>query len=114
MNGKSRGLRQTRRRDLFGSHTCGASFANLRNGTESRAIDFRFWRFFDVRRDATFWKRSEGERMWLARTRNGLMTMLLKKSIFSNGQNFPEALVRSSENYMGGHMSSPISNRQAP
>jgi hypothetical protein len=37
----------------------------------------------------------------------------LKKSIFSNVQNFPEALVRSSGNYMGGHMSSPISNRQA-
>jgi hypothetical protein len=34
----------------------------------------------------------------------------LKKSIFPNVQNFPEALVRSSENYMGGHMSSPISN----
>jgi hypothetical protein len=39
--------------------------------------------------------------------------MLLKKSIFSNGQNFPEALMHSSENYMGGHMSRPISNRQA-
>jgi hypothetical protein len=40
-------------------------------------------------------------------------SILLKKSIFSNVQNFPEALVRLSENYMGGHMSSPISNRQA-
>jgi hypothetical protein len=39
--------------------------------------------------------------------------ILLKKSIFPNVQNFPEALVRSSGNYMGGHMSSPISNRQA-
>jgi hypothetical protein len=43
----------------------------------------------------------------------GSGSILLKKSIFSNGQKFPEALVRLSENYMGGHMSSPISNRQA-
>jgi len=42
-----------------------------------------------------------------------IVPMLLKKSIFSNGQNFPGALVRSSENYMGGHVTSPISNWQA-
>jgi hypothetical protein len=41
------------------------------------------------------------------------MTDTVEKSIFSNGQNFPDALVRSSENYMGGHMSSQIFNRQA-
>jgi hypothetical protein len=30
--------------------------------------------------------------------------MLSKKSILSNGLNFPEALVHSAENYVGGHM----------
>jgi hypothetical protein len=39
--------------------------------------------------------------------------ILLKNSIFSNGQNLPDALVRSSKNYMGRHMSSQIFNRQA-
>jgi hypothetical protein len=35
-----------------------------------------------------------------------------KKSVSPNEQNFPEALVRPSENYVGGHMINPISNRQ--
>jgi hypothetical protein len=30
------------------------------------------------------------------------MTDTVEKVVFSNGQNFPEALERSSENYMGG------------
>ncbi|MFY9900361.1 MAG: hypothetical protein WAK67_21590 [Xanthobacteraceae bacterium] len=38
-------------------------------------------------------------------------SMLLKKSVFANEQFFPEALVRSSENYVGGHMINPISNQ---
>jgi hypothetical protein len=36
----------------------------------------------------------------------------LQNSVFANEQNFPEALVRPSENYVGGHMIDPISNRQ--
>ena len=38
-------------------------------------------------------------------------SMLLKKSVFANEQFFPEALVRSSENYVGGRMINPISNQ---
>lgn len=41
-----------------------------------------------------------------------LRPMLSKKSFLGVKQNFPEALVRSAENYIGGHMISPISNRQ--
>ena len=38
--------------------------------------------------------------------------MLLKKSFWGAEQIFLEALVRQSENDVGGHMISPISNRQ--
>ena len=38
--------------------------------------------------------------------------MLLKKSFWRYEQIFTEALVRRSENDVGGHMISPISNRQ--
>jgi hypothetical protein len=38
--------------------------------------------------------------------------MLLKKSFWGYEQIFTEALVRRSENDVGGHMISPISNRQ--
>jgi len=38
-------------------------------------------------------------------------SMLSKKSVFANEQFFPEALVRSSENYVAGHMINPISNQ---
>jgi len=37
--------------------------------------------------------------------------MLSKKSVFANEQFFPEALVRSSENYVAGHMINPISDQ---
>jgi hypothetical protein len=38
--------------------------------------------------------------------------MLLKKSFWGYEQIFTEALVRRSENDVGGHIISPISNRQ--
>jgi hypothetical protein len=40
------------------------------------------------------------------------LPILLKKSVFPNEQNFPEALARLYENYMGGHIVRSISNRQ--
>jgi hypothetical protein len=43
---------------------------------------------------------------------SGFGPILLKKSVFADEQNFPEAPVRSSENYMGGHVIYPIFNRQ--
>jgi hypothetical protein len=39
-------------------------------------------------------------------------SILLKKSVFPNEQNFPEALARPYENYMGGHIVRSISNLQ--
>jgi len=41
-----------------------------------------------------------------------MTAILLKKSFFASEQNFLEALVRSSKNYVRGHMISLISNRQ--
>ena len=35
-------------------------------------------------------------------------SMLSKKSVFANEQFLPEALMRSSENYVGGHLINPI------
>jgi hypothetical protein len=43
---------------------------------------------------------------------SGLAPNLLQNSVFANKQNFPEALVRRSEIYVGGHMIDPISNLQ--
>jgi hypothetical protein len=43
---------------------------------------------------------------------SGLWPIVLQESVFANGRNFPEALVRPYENYVGGHMIDPISNRQ--
>jgi hypothetical protein len=39
-------------------------------------------------------------------------SILLKNFIFAIAQNFSEALMRSFENYRGGHMIDPFFNRQ--
>jgi hypothetical protein len=36
---------------------------------------------------------------------------VLQNFVFANEQNFPEAVVRSPENYVGGHMINPNFNR---
>ncbi|MGB7040733.1 MAG: hypothetical protein WBD83_14190 [Xanthobacteraceae bacterium] len=38
-------------------------------------------------------------------------SILLKKPLFPNERNFPEALMNSSENHVGGHLISPVFNR---
>jgi hypothetical protein len=43
---------------------------------------------------------------------SGLPRIVLQNSFLGCVQNFAGALVRSLENYVGGHMINPISNRQ--
>jgi hypothetical protein len=38
--------------------------------------------------------------------------IVLQNSVFANEQNFLDVLVRSYENYVGGHMTDVISNRR--
>jgi hypothetical protein len=57
------------------------------------------------------WKRPQPCRQRQNELYVSLWPILLQNSFLGCVQNFPEALVRSLKNYVGGHMIDPISNR---